>query len=145
MEASKVRKNVVAKNKRNNKKEVNILGFRECRRKAIKDTLRIFLFKIRLSKNPACIILGTELMHCFCHAPGASLNTFPSQHYYLQHSSFPLLLLIQIYPSFKVQSNAIPFKHSVQISSGQKQPLLFLKSENTASVLFFFFWHLVLL
>lgn len=133
------------KTKQTIKKEVNILGFRECRRKATKDTRRIFLFKIRLSKNPACIILGTESMHCFCHAPGASLNTFPSQHYYLQHSSFPLLLLIQMYPLFKVQSNAIPFKHSVQISSGQKQPLLSLKSENTASVLFFFFWHLVLL
>ena len=64
-----MRKNVVAKNKTNNKKELTILGFRGCRRKDTKNTLRIFLFKITLSKNPAFIILGTELNALFLSHP----------------------------------------------------------------------------
>ena len=39
MEANKVRKNVVAKNKTNNKKELTILGFRGCRGKIPKTLL----------------------------------------------------------------------------------------------------------
>lgn len=88
-------------------------------KEATKDTRRIFLFKYKVIQNHLSY-KSLELSQAlsFCHAPGASLNTFPHNIITCSILPFPYFYSSKCTRRSKVQSNAIPFKHSVQISSG---------------------------